>query len=121
MALRGLVPGWSFAFHRAVRRSGACWFQEKKISLSLRHVEHHDALAVEDTILHEIAHAICGPSSAHHDAVWRETALRLGADPGRREVTPPGRWQANCPACGHLYSRHRDPAKSPVVARGQSF
>jgi predicted SprT family Zn-dependent metalloprotease len=120
MVLHGL-EGWSFAFSRKVRRLGECYFDIKTISLSIHHVEYHDEAAVEDTILHEIAHALCGPSSVHHDEVWRATAIRVGANPDWRGSckTPPGRWQAVCPSCGLVYHRYKNPAKSSVVARGK--
>jgi predicted SprT family Zn-dependent metalloprotease len=119
LALHGLT-GWSFAFHRAVKRLGACWFNEKKISLSVRHAEHNEWADVEDTILHEIAHALAGPDHVH-DEVWREIAVRVGPNPDWREERkpPPGRWQAVCPASGLVYHRYKDPAKSSVVARGK--
>jgi predicted SprT family Zn-dependent metalloprotease len=120
MALYGLSD-WSFAFDRAVKRWGACWFQRRTISLSIHHVELHDLASVEDTVRHEIAHALAGPDHVH-DAVWRAIAISVGANPDWREEVekpPPGRWQANCPNCGHLYHRYRDPQKSTVPARGK--
>lgn len=37
---------------------------------------------IENTILHEIAHAIVG-ASHHHDKVWKDCAQRIGCDGSR--------------------------------------
>jgi predicted SprT family Zn-dependent metalloprotease len=104
------LEDWRFEFDHAVRRFGHCRFDARTISLSRHLVALNERAAVEDTILHEIAHALAGPRHGH-DAVWRRTALRVGARPdrtfGNEVASPPARWVGTCPGCGGRLERHR--------------
>jgi predicted SprT family Zn-dependent metalloprotease len=71
------LGGWSFTFDRAKRRGGACHYGRKVISLSLGFAAAVSDAEVEDTILHEIAHALVGRRH-HHDAVWQAKARAIG-------------------------------------------
>lgn len=57
-----------------------------------------------DTVLHEIAHALCGPN-VNHGKIWKKTARKLGCraesccDTSRVKL-PPGKYIAECPKCG---------------------
>ncbi len=117
MAMRALRDhgldrrGWTFAFNHAKRQLGVCRYTQKRIELSLHFVKANDALAVRDTILHEVAHALAGAEAGHGPA-WKAACMRIGAKPQRLDfeaVMPQGRWQATCPACGYRYQRHRRP------------
>lgn len=82
MRARGLLTrhrldGWSFAFDHAKRRGGACHYGRKAISLSLGFAEAASDAEVEDTILHEIAHALVGRRH-NHDAIWQAKARAIG-------------------------------------------
>lgn len=68
---------------------------------------------VRNTILHEIAHILAGPTH-QHDRVWQDHARRLGIAPERcysaddhAQVEAP--WTGVCPE-GHEIARHRRPA-----------
>lgn len=101
---------WTFAFNHAKRAMGMCRYGTRTIELSVHLVGRNGAQEVIDTILHEIAHALVGPSH-NHDDVWKRKCLEIGATPARcgQADMPPGQWQARCGMCGILYSRHRRP------------
>jgi len=113
----GLIPGWRFAFDDAKRRFGAChrgW--DKKITLSRPLTLLNDRAEVEDTIRHEIAHALCPPKCGHGPA-WKVMCKRTGAKPERcydREDVdaPKGDWQATCGVCRTVYTKFRHPKHS---------
>lgn len=96
--------GWKFAWDRAVSRFGLCDYDKRTISLSLPVTVRSDESDVRDTLLHEIAHALAGPSAKHGPA-WRAVARSIGATPVasadgpnlRPELAP---WVGTCPA-GH--------------------
>ena len=67
---------WKLELDHAKVRAGACHFTEKKISFSRNFIKHADDLDINDTILHEIAHALVGPNHGH-DSVWKKA---LGAN-----------------------------------------
>ena len=76
------LGGWKFAFDHAKRRGGACHFGRKEISLALGFAEAADEAEIEDTLLHEIAHALVGRRH-HHDAVWQAKAREIGCSARR--------------------------------------
>ena len=103
--------GWSFQFDESVRRFGLCSYRTKTISLSRTLVELNPIEQVRDTILHEVAHALAGPT-AKHGRVWQLMAQSIGARPERcyssDEVqTPTAPWQAVCQFCHRVIKRHR--------------
>jgi predicted SprT family Zn-dependent metalloprotease len=113
---RHLPPVWTFGFDHARARAGCCHYAQCKITLSRRLLPYLGPEAVEQTLLHEIAHAQVGAGAGHGPA-WRQAAAQLGYD-GRRVIDLPearrqARWQAVCPA-GHEFLRHRRP---PAGAR----
>lgn len=102
MAEHGL-DGWRFRFDRARRRAGSCVHSMRTITLSGPLVDLYDEATVRGVVLHEVAHALVGPQH-HHDAVWRRTAVRLGA-PGSARLAaslprPEAPWVGTCPRCG---------------------
>lgn len=115
MARFGL-EGWQFAFDRARRRAGCCHYptgsRPGRITLSVHFVERNPAEEVDETIRHEIAHALAGREAGHGPA-WRAACARVGARPvrcyGDDVAMPAGRWRARCPACGKEHHRHRRP------------
>ena len=60
----GLV-NYSFGFDRAIRRAGLCNYSQKRITISRHLVEAGDMAVVEQVLLHEIAHALCGQAAGH--------------------------------------------------------
>lgn len=107
------ISDWTLRFDHAKRRAGSCHAEARTISLSRHLMALYEEPEVRETLLHEIAHALAGPGHGH-DAVWRSTALRIGAS-GQRLVAPdaprmPAPWLGTCPG-GHRHERHRRPAR----------
>ena len=114
MAKHGLTAkGWTFEFDRAVKRFGCCHYPTKTISLSGNLVVVNDMPQVFNTILHEIAHAMC-PPKAGHGPLWKATARSIGCTAQRcyssKDVTPVPttirqQYIANCPKCNAEFRR----------------
>ena len=76
LARHGLA-GWSFAFDGARRRGGACHFARRQITMAAGFAATAEEAEIEDTLLHEIAHALVGHRH-QHDAVWQAKAKSIG-------------------------------------------
>lgn len=111
----GLV-GWTFVVDtRPKRRLGQCRYRPKEIAISEYHMLGSDDWLVEDTILHEVAHALSG-SNHGHDEVWKGWCRKVGARPMRCKDTDmeglakrPARhakWVADC-TCGRRHEMFR--------------
>lgn len=72
------LAGWSFDFDHATRRAGCCDYRRKRISLALQFVRQVCEEEIQDTLLHEIAHALVGIKH-NHDAVWKAKAQAIGS------------------------------------------
>lgn len=114
MTQHGLTQqGWRFKYDSAKRRFGVCKYRYKVIALSAPLVELNDEAEIKDTILHEIAHALVGPSHGH-DLVWKRKAIEIGCN-GKRccdskvVATPESRYVAVCSGCNHTHKRHKKP------------
>ena len=104
----GALPsGWSFGFDLAPARAGVCRYRERRIDLSVSYCLAATRAEIEDTILHEIAHAIVGPRH-NHDAVWKAKAREIGCQGERchrvQHSVPP--WVGEC-GCGQQWFRQR--------------
>jgi predicted SprT family Zn-dependent metalloprotease len=112
MRKHGLIDkGWRFEFDNAKRRFGVCRFRSKRIGLSKPLTLVNDVEQVQDTILHEIAHAIAG-YAAGHGPEWKEVCVQIGAKPERcyteeDTTTIAGKYRAVCGGCGKTYHRHK--------------
>ena len=73
---------WRFCFDNAKRRGGSCRFSDRLITMSEQFCLKADLELIEDTILHEIAHALVGPDH-QHDAVWQAKAREIGCSAQR--------------------------------------
>lgn len=121
MSQHGLTAlGWKFKFDRAVKRVGLCTYSTKTISISAALLPNLTEHQVRMTLLHEIAHAHCGPR-AGHGPVWRRMCLAIGGDGKRcaaldadQRVKP--KWKAVCGG-GHEYPRHRKSSKVLLCPR----
>jgi predicted SprT family Zn-dependent metalloprotease len=107
----GLPTTWRLEFDRAVRRFGRCCYRTQTISLSEPLVRRNGREEVEETIRHEIAHALVGPGHGH-GRVWKQMAVACGARAERcysadRVAAPAAPWIGTCPRCKHEYPRHR--------------
>ncbi len=89
-------------------RAGSCSFGRKRISLSWQYSLNASAAERLDTILHEIAHALVGPSH-NHDRVWKAKAREIGCN-GERchnvKFSPP-RYITFCPKCKWFVGKNR--------------
>lgn len=56
---------------------GLCSHKDKCIILNAHHIDIHPDVEIDDTILHEVAHALVGPNHGHND-VWRNKAKEIG-------------------------------------------
>ncbi|HTL29045.1 MAG TPA: SprT-like domain-containing protein [Tepidisphaeraceae bacterium] len=108
----GLV-GWRFEFDHARRRFGRCDYTNRRITLSRSLTFLNGIDEVRDSILHEIAHALC-PGDGH-GAKWRAACERIGARPRRcytdaQVISPPrrpARYVLGCPKCNWWVDRRR--------------
>lgn len=72
-----LDASWHFRWNTRKSAFGLCHYGRRSIELSRVLTEFETEEAVEQTILHEIAHAISGPGTGH-GAVWKANARKLG-------------------------------------------
>jgi len=72
-----LEKGWTFRFDKATSRLGACHYHKKEISLSRLMVLYAEREDVEQTMLHEIAHALLPPEVGHYKP-WKVLAASIG-------------------------------------------
>ena len=102
------LTGWRIKLDHARRRAGQCDFNTKVISLSRLYVRVAEKDHIRDTILHEIAHALVGPSHGH-DAVWRKKAQEIGCTAARCHNLnfSRARWIMQCPNGCFSVERHR--------------
>ena len=100
-----LGRGWTFGFDLAPSRAGVCRYREKRIDLSVSYCRRATRAEVEDTVRHEIAHAIVGPRH-NHDAVWKAKAREIGCVGERchRVQHSIPRWVGEC-GCGRQWFR----------------
>lgn len=111
---RILQQGWKFDFDNAKRRFGCCNYRLKKITLSVFLTELNNFYDVKNTILHEIAHALC-PKQGHNH-VWKSKAIEIGCDGQRcynskKIETVQGNYIAVCIGCGTTHKRFRKPKR----------
>lgn len=73
---------WHLRLDRASLRFGLCNYRDQCIQLNYNHALYASDEAIEDTLLHEIAHALC-PGQGHN-ARWRDCLIQLGGQPRSR-------------------------------------
>ncbi len=102
----GTLPaGWVIGFDLATSRAGVCRYAERRIDLSVSYCLAATRAEIEDTMLHEIAHAIVGPRH-NHDAVWKAKAREIGCAGERchRVQHSAPKWVGEC-GCGQQWFR----------------
>lgn len=104
---------WSFRFDTAKRRAGLCNFTERRISVSRYLASRWEDDEIYQVLLHEVAHAMAGPT-AGHGPQWKRIAADIGYVGGRthdgeiaKELAP---WVGTC-AAGHEHVRFRRPTR----------
>jgi predicted SprT family Zn-dependent metalloprotease len=120
MAQWGLIEkGWTFRFDDAYRRLGACRYSLMTIQLSRRIIPLNEDAEIDDTIRHEIAHALAG-KKAGHGPVWQHYARAVGARPQRLAPEwvklPPLPVLLRCPN-GHEVTKALVPKKKKSCGR----
>lgn len=73
------LTGWHVTTSNKKSVYGITYHDEKKIEISLPLANASDEESLKETILHEIAHALCS-SKVNHGKVWRETYQRIGGN-----------------------------------------
>jgi predicted SprT family Zn-dependent metalloprotease len=71
---------WTFSWNTRVRALGVCKYNIEEIQLSKQWTLATPWEEVDDTIRHEIAHAIAGYRAAHGEE-WKRAAVLVGARP----------------------------------------
>lgn len=114
--------GWRTSFTKSTKFLGSCDHDNKRIIISILHLNSASDIEVRDTILHEIAHALVGPNKGHGDE-WIAMAKSIGianpkpcgamdVDAARstseseiKEKTPLkfGQLQTLCPTCSKVF------------------
>ena len=106
--------GWKFKFDNSKKRFGVCKYLHKTISLSKPLTKLNSVENVNDTLLHEIAHALCGRGVGHSN-VWKRKAVEIGCNGVRcykDEVElPKGNLLDVCPNCYKSVKRFRKPKR----------
>ena len=102
-----LDADWDFGFDLSTSRAGVCRYTDKRIDLAVSYCLRATRAEIEDTLLHEIAHAITGHRH-HHDDVWKAVARAIGCTAERcHDVAhTPARWLGEC-GCGKQWRRQR--------------
>lgn len=105
-----LDQGWTFGFNGNKRRVGVCRYRERRIEVSRHYLALTPWAEIEDTIRHEVAHAVVGPGHKHGH-VWKLAAIRLGARPAACTTTAVStakpNWILSCPTCPRTWERFR--------------
>lgn len=72
------LTGWHVRLSDNPKFVGLCDYKSKTILLNMHHVDIHPEAEIQNTILHEIAHAL---TPGHgHDQVWVDCARKIGCD-----------------------------------------
>ena len=69
--------GWRTNFTKNQSFLGRCHHKEKRILISILHLNSASQMEFENTVLHEIAHVLVGPNQGHNE-VWKNKALEIG-------------------------------------------
>ena len=91
---------WRFRFETATSRAGICRHDTRTIALSVSFVLRAPWDDIQNTLLHEVAHAIVDPGHGH-DTVWQTAARRIGCTANRCSTVTHSlkRWMGRCPRC----------------------
>ena len=120
-----ITSGWSISFNRRKTALGVCRYRSKTVEISVEFMETCDFETLENTIKHEIAHAIAGHAAAHGPE-WKAVHRSLGGTATRctdvGDARPKHSWELYYPATGQVVSTyHRKPRVSleRVYIRGK--
>jgi predicted SprT family Zn-dependent metalloprotease len=100
---------WKFDFNRRKSALGLCSYTNKTIYLSHIFTILNDEQTIKNTILHEIAHALC-PRGTGHSRRWKEKAEEIGSIPTRVTtncISPQYSFIYECKNCGIEIPRNK--------------
>lgn len=111
---------WKFQINKRCKlRMGYCNFDKKVIEVSKCLIDVGTPEDIQDTILHEIAHALVGRGYGH-GKVWKAKAIEIGAIPkacnSHKIKLPKGKAKYICYNCGYEEQIYRLPRKKIMVA-----
>lgn len=109
--------GWTMGYNNRKRSFGVCFFRDRRIELSQAFINVEDSTfaKMEDTIRHEIAHAmeyeIYGTKGHGHR--WKFMCTITGADGQRThdDFAPKGRYEMTCNTHGVVHTFTRRPKR----------
>lgn len=116
---------WNISFNRRKSAFGVCNYFKKEISLSIVLTPLMTENAIQDTIIHEIAHALT--KGHNHDNVWQRKCIELGGtgerigdsskfDGGKNSCLEfhkkNAKYTLTCPTCGSKSYVNRIPKHS---------
>lgn len=78
--------GWTVKIERSTSWAGICRHHKKQIGISADAIRRYPESEVEETILHEIGHALAGHRAAHGPK-WAAEVRKLGGHP--KKYAPP--------------------------------
>jgi predicted SprT family Zn-dependent metalloprotease len=115
MHKHGLLGHWKFRWHNKKCSLGTCSYVKKTIYLAKWYTELNDQTEVKDTILHEIAHALCyekyGNKGTGHGRLWKSICREIGAIPRACSKAnlhrPQNHYKYIDACCGLNFKRHR--------------
>lgn len=102
------LRGWKALINNSRSQLGYCHWTKKTIALSIFHVTGSSDDKIMNTILHEIAHALVGPSSNPHGSAWQRKALEIGCNAERcGYMNAPKKYTGECRWCGKQFGVNR--------------
>lgn len=120
-----LQQGWRTVIDsRPKRRLGQCRYSRKEIGLTKVYCLMNPENQIEQTILHEVAHALLGPGNGHSKR-WKYTFVNIGGkwkyarscnDANMPTVQKKVNWVGVCEICGKTFTRNRRPKRSSIYS-----
>jgi predicted SprT family Zn-dependent metalloprotease len=114
------LSGWAFGFGRGKRTLGTtrvvAGATHGTVRVSRHLIAQGATATLEDTLLHEIAHAVAyqrhGRAAMNHGPLWRAVAREVGAQPRatcRGDLVLPAPYRLVCARCGAEVGLYRRP------------
>lgn len=117
-------PAWGFRLSRHKLAIGRCEYNRYNGGTLIfsKNFLHLSDAEIRDTLLHEIAHALCGPR-AGHGTRWKSMCVKIGAKPDefadlKNEDKVEFKWTGVC-INKHTVSRHALTEKGKRMACGK--
>ena len=126
------LNGWRVVLNRRKSAFGVCNYRTKEIQLSSLLVPVTTDESVTDTIIHEIAHALCPKQG--HNRIWQRKCIELGGNgqrcgssdnykdgiDGKKEFEQKtSKYTLTCPECDHKSYQNRRPSRGRSYSCGK--